>query len=39
MAEYGLMDIMPENLLADNNIRNIVVAIEERIKYSYKQTS
>ena len=36
MAEYGLMDIMPENLLADNNIRNIVVAIDERLKDSYK---
>lgn len=39
MAEYGLMDIMPENLLADNNIRNIVVAIDERLKDSYKQTA
>ena len=39
MAEYGLMDIMPENLLADNNIRNIVEVIDERLKDSYKQTA
>ena len=38
MAEYGLMDIMPENLLADKNIRNIVEVIDERLRDSYKQT-
>ena len=35
MAEYGLMDIMPENLLADNNISNIFEAIDEMLKDSY----
>lgn len=38
MAEYGLMDIMPENLLADKNIRNIVEVIDEKLRDSYKQT-
>ena len=39
MAEYGLMDIMPENLLADKNIRNIANVIDKTLKGIYPKTA
>ena len=39
MAEYGLLDIMPENLLADKNIRNIANVIDKTLKGIYPKTA
>ena len=39
MAEYGLLDIMPENLLTDKNIRNIANVIDKNLKGIYPKTA
>ena len=39
MAEYGLLDIMPENLLADKHIRNIANVIDKTLKGIYPKTA
>lgn len=39
MAEYGLLDIMPENLLADKNIRNIANVIDKTLKVVCPKTA
>jgi phage tail P2-like protein len=39
MANYGLLDIMPDNLLEDNNVRNITEVIDKALKDIYPETS
>lgn len=39
MADYGLLDIMPENLLEDKHIREITEVIDAALKDLYPKTS
>ena len=39
MANYGLLDIMPENLLEDEHIRKITEVIDAALKDIYPETA